>query len=224
MTRASKFSTPRRGPKSGFTLVELLVVLGVIAALAAVTFAGLRGSDQGVALRTAQATLATALNATRQRAVAKGVNVALMVHNDPAAPARYRRLLAVVESVTTAPVLVAVYELPRQSAVLPNRSRFTDDMRAAGDWTGGYSGNALGSTLLGATIAAEINGPVVENWEYREVTPNGTVAGAGSLIAGIVRPNPGGAYPLLFVSPEQVRGLTVSSYALARTINDRQGF
>lgn len=221
MTRA------RANPNSqrhAFTLIELLVVIGVIAVLAAVVFAGLSGSDRGVALRSAQATMANALNAARTRAVTKGVNVALMVQNDPGNPDRYRRVVAVVETVTGTPVVVSIFELPEHVAVLPSRTRFTADMREPGDWVGGYSGNGLGSTFLGSTISVAIADTATENWEYRDITPNGTVAGAGSIVVGTVRNQPGGTYPIIFVSPEQVRGLTVSSYALARMINDRQGF
>lgn len=209
---------------AAFTLIEILVVLGVIAVLAALVFVSVGGSSQTVVLRTAQATVANALNAARSRAMAKGVNVALAVHNDPANEERYRRRIAVVENITSGPVVVAVFELPRQVAVLPHRSRFVSEMRAAGEWVGGYSGNALGSTFLGSTIALAIEGTAAENWEYRDVTPNGTVAGAGSIVIGAVRMNPGGNYPIVFESPDQVLGLTVSSYGLARVINDRLGF
>lgn len=221
MTRSRQTYNSREG---GFTLIELLVVIGVIAVLAADVLAGLSGSDRGVALRSAQATMANALNAARTRAGTKGVNVALMVQNDPSNQDRYRRVVALVETVTGTPVVVSVFELPENVAVLPSRTRFTTDMRDPGDWVGGYSGNGLGSTFLGSTISVTIAGSTVENWEYREVTPNGTVAGAGSIVVGTVRRQAGGTYPIMFVSPEQVRGLAVSSYALSRMINDRQGF
>lgn len=210
--------------RRAFTLIELLVVIGVIAVLAAVVFGGLRGSDRGVALRAAQATMANALNAARIRAVTKQVNVALMVNNNPSDQDRYRRVVAVVESVTGTPVVVSLFELPANTAVLPNRSRFTTDMREAGDWVGGNSGSALGSTFLVSTISSPIGSNVSESWEYGEITSMGTTGGSGSIQVGVVRQNSSGNYPILFVSPEQVRGMQITTYTLTRMINDRQGF
>lgn len=213
---------------AGFTLIELLVVLGVIAVLAAVVLAGIGVADKTVALRSAQATMAGAVNVARVRAMARGVNVGLAVHNDPASPGRYRRLVVVVEAIESNPTVVAVFELPKQVYVLPHRDRFSAALRLPGDWTGGNSGRALGSTFLGTTISAVMQGAATENWEYNEFTALGTLASGlgGTIIVGLGRPQaPGkGAAPIVFASPEQVSGMVISSYGLARMIEDRAGF
>jgi len=210
--------------KCGFTLIELLVAIGVIAVLAAVVFAGLSGADRGVALRSAQATMVNALNAARTRAVTKGVKVALMVQNDPRDRDRYRRVVAVVETVMDSPVVISTFELPANTGVLPHRNRFTAEMRESGNWTGGNTGNALGSSFLSSTMPLAIGTTVIENWEYGEIGAMGTMGGNSAILVGIVRQNPSESFPSIFVSPEQVRGMQITTYALSRMVNGRQGF
>jgi len=211
-----------------FTLIELLVVLAVIGILAGVAFSGLGGSERSTALRSAQATLANALSATRNRALARGVPVALAVHDDPTNPARYRRTIAIVENIATGtPQVVSVFELPKHAYVLPHRARFPEQLRESGNWIGGTSGNALGSTRFlnaGGVISVSINSPTAELWEYALVTPSGTMSGGGSLMVGLAERIDDGPFPIRFYSPEQVRGLMVSNYGLARMINGRAGF
>lgn len=208
----------------GFTLIELLVVVGVIAVLASVVIVGLGGADQSVSLRSAQATVANALNAARTRAVTRNVDVALLVHNDPSNPDRYRRVIALAENVTTSsPVVVAVFELPKNTGVIPHLSRFNASLRETGNWNGGYSNSTMASSLLGSTISLTVSSTQSEAWEYRNITPLGTTT-AGALIVATVRHQASGTYPILFVSPDLVRGFRVSAYSLSRMVNDRFGF
>jgi|GEM_PF-792754 len=210
-----------------FTLIELLVVIAVVGILAGLAFSGTGVAEQSTALRSAQATLANALSATRSRALARGVPVALAVHDDPNNPGRYRRMIAIVEDMGTAPKVVAVFELPKHVYVLPHRARFTEQMREPGNWVGGSSGTALGSTRFlspGGVITVAINSPIAERWEYALVTPSGTMSGGGSLIVGVAERIDAGPFPIRFQSPAQVRGLMVSNYGLARMINGRAGF
>jgi len=220
--------TQRGGATAAFTLIELLVVVALLGVLAAIVFSSAGGASQSTALRTAQATLANALSATRNRALAHGVSVALAVHDDPSEPARYRRVVAIVEGIATgAPQVAAVFELPRGAYVLPHRARFTEAMREPGDWSGGNSGNALGSTRFlnpGGVISAALASPQAALWEYALVTPTGTMSGGGALIVGLAVPVDDGAFPIRFQSPEHVRGMLVSSYGLARMIDGRAGF
>jgi len=212
----------------GFTLIELLVVLAVVGILAGLAFSGLGGAERSSSLRSGQATLANALSATRNRALARGVPVALAVHDDPSKPARYRRAIAIVEGIeTSSPLVVAVFELPKHTYVLPHRARFIETMREPGNWVGGNSGNALGSTRFlnpGGVISVAINSPTAELWEYALVTPSGTMSGGGALIVGLAERVGDGPFPIRFQSPDQVRGVMVSNYGLARMIDGRAGF
>jgi len=222
-------SCPTRRPRAatGFTLIELLMVIAVLGIVAGIAFSNVGGSGKATALRSAQATLANALSAARHRALARGVPVALAVYDDPSNPSRYRRMVAVVESIQTAPEVVTVFELPKHAYILPHRSRFPEALREPGDWAGGSSQNLLGSTRFlnpGGVISVAINSPTAERWEYALVTARGTMSGSGALIVGLAQPAAGGPFPIRFESPERVRGMMVSQYGLARMIDGREGF
>lgn len=217
MTRSrAKQNSQRRA----FTLIELLVVIGVIAVLAAVVFGGLRGSDRGVALRSAQATIANALNLARTRAITKNVNVALMVHNDTGDSANYRRLIAVVDDLNGTASVVGTFVLPENIYVIPHRDRFPVGLHTDENWNGGDSGSLVNSSFLRNTISKAIASDASRQWEYREMTPQGTISSgtAGNLVVAAAsrRPNFDSGYPILFDAPQMVRGLKISIYGLAR--------
>ena len=136
------FATRRdlRKVESGFTLIELMVVIGVVAVLAAVIFSGLRGSDATVTLRSAQATMANALNAARTLAISKGVNVGLLINNDTGDAEHYRRLIVLVEDINGSSSIVSSFNLPDGIYVIPHKDRFTEGMRQEGSWIGVDSG------------------------------------------------------------------------------------
>ena len=209
-----------RSEKCGFTLIELLAVIGVIAVLAAVVFAGLSGSDRGAALRTAQATMANALNLTRTRAMTKNAYVALMVNNDASDSNNYRRLIAVVEDINGESLVVATYLLPENVYVIPHRDRFPIGLHTDENWNGSDSAALVGSTFLRNTISKQIAGNAPQSWEYREMTPEGTIASgtAGNIVVAVAsrQSGSGSGYPIIFDAPEMIRGLKVSTYGLAR--------
>jgi prepilin-type N-terminal cleavage/methylation domain-containing protein len=68
----------------GFSLIELLVVMGIIVALAATFSFALRGSGSGgVALQSAQAELAAMLGGTRAQAVLHQTSARLLIYATP---------------------------------------------------------------------------------------------------------------------------------------------
>jgi prepilin-type N-terminal cleavage/methylation domain-containing protein len=79
----------------GFTLLELLVVIGVMAVVATLIGVGLGRSNEGAALATGQALLQSQLNAVRAQAALRGQAAALVVAVDATEPERRRRALAV---------------------------------------------------------------------------------------------------------------------------------
>ena len=226
MTAYFTASSKLRKVQSGFTLIELMVVIGVIAVLAAVVFSGLGGSNQTVALRSAQATMANALNAARTLAISKGVNVGLLINNDTGDTERYRRLIVLVEDVDGSSLVLSTLNLPDGIYVIPHKDRFTEGMRQAGSWIGGDSGGEIGSSFLRYTTSLALMTGNVQLWEYREFTPNGTMPGGsgGDIIVSPAnkKSDPTSSFPIIFESPEQVRGLTISIYGMARMTNGRQ--
>jgi prepilin-type N-terminal cleavage/methylation domain-containing protein len=222
------FATRRdlRKVESGFTLIELMVVIGVVAVLAAVIFSGLRGSDATVTLRSAQATMANALNAARTLAISKGVNVGLLINNDTGDAEHYRRLIVLVEDINGSSSIVSSFNLPDGIYVIPHKDRFTEGMRQEGSWIGGDSGGEIGSSFLRYTTSLALMAGDVQLWEYREFTPNGTMTGGtgGDIVVATAKkqPDKASSYPIVYESPEQVRGLTISTYGMARMTNGRQ--
>ena len=79
--------------RSGFTLLELLVVTGLIATVSVVLVRGLGAGGQASALQSAQATVAGLITTARTKAPATGRKVRLLLHADPVAPERYLRHL-----------------------------------------------------------------------------------------------------------------------------------
>jgi prepilin-type N-terminal cleavage/methylation domain-containing protein len=77
----------------GFSLLELLVVIGLIAALSATVFQGLAGGGREAAMRSSQALLANLVTAARVKAAATGCKTRLLVNVDPAVPDRYLRVV-----------------------------------------------------------------------------------------------------------------------------------
>ncbi len=215
-----------RKVQSGFTLIELIVVIGVVAVLAAVVFSGLGGSDETVAMRSAQSTMVNALNAARTLAITKGINVGLLINDDAGDKERYRRFVVLVEDIDGSPLVVSSFNLPDGIYVIPHKDRFTEGMRQGGSWIGGDSGGEIGSSFLRFTTSLALITGNVQPWEYREFTPNGTMPGGtgGDIVIAPAnkQSDTTATYPITFVSSEQVRGLTVSIYGMVRMTNGRQ--
>ncbi|MBW7896051.1 MAG: prepilin-type N-terminal cleavage/methylation domain-containing protein [Opitutaceae bacterium] len=213
-----------RRNRRGFTLIELLVVIGVIAALAAVVIGGLRGADKSTALRSAQATVVNLLATARSKAMSSGRDVLLLVNHNVADAERFRRMLAVVDKDDVTLVHVVAF-LPDGTYVVPYKDRFGPAMIQSGDL---WDGDSLASSALSATVTRSIQGVASELWESFPVTPEGTTGQQGKIVITTGRSlspaeeNTG--YPIVLVSPDQVRGVMISGYGLARMINDRSGF
>jgi prepilin-type N-terminal cleavage/methylation domain-containing protein len=113
-------------PKA-FTLLELLVVIGLIAVFSFFIAGGLSGGGKSAALQSAQAALANVVTAARTRATVTGCRVRVLINADVADPARFRRTIALQQEATlnsnswNAPSFVT--SLPEGVFVLPYRSR-----------------------------------------------------------------------------------------------------
>lgn len=222
--------------RGGVTLVELVVVIGLIAVLTGVVIVGLRG-DQTQALADGQGTVASLLSATRGQAALRGTNARLLVNANPENRERFLRYIVIevqdpgdpdrwvaVDAGVTLPVGVAV--LPKAATTVGN----PDGVLAAGMmWN-------LSSTVFGTLSHQPIHSAVAEDWLGVAITARGTIArgpttgltGAGpsgSIILGTYTAQPpGGATPLMFDNPDNVRGMTLSSYGIATLVHDRTGF
>ena len=225
----------RRSPTlwdvGGFTLLELLVVLGLVAALSVVLLGGLAGGGKSVALQSGQTLVANLITAARTRAVATGNQTRVLVHHDldsPLANERYLRHLALEELRAGSWMTLQATALPAGVYILPHQNR-TPAGLLPGDtaWTKVDGTRLHSSCMFRAPIQQVVDGTTAENWVEIAFTAQGTTATSGQLVLATGRllpPGSSGGSPVLLENQETVRGLSLSGYGLAVFINERGSF
>lgn len=225
--------SPGGGPGGGrgFTLLELLVVAGLMAGLSFALLGGLGGGGRSAALQAGQATVANLVNVARTRAMATGHSVRLLFHADLRMATRFRRMIVLQEEVAAGSWQTReTVALPEGVFVLPHASQIPPGFFAGGvAWTNGV-GEALASSALFVAplmLAADMN--EAEAWNVLSFGAAGTIAGGGNLVLAAGRGRPPGTVaagesPVQVEGPEAVRGIALSGYGLARMVNERAGF
>ena len=234
---------PRRSlDVGGFTLLELLVVVGLIAALASVLVSGLAGAGKSHALQSAQATVANLVTAARLKAAATNHKSRLLVNADPGSSQRYLRLivLQLARQSGSSPVdwdtIQSVY-LPANTYVVPGAltglvsdpSRWKRDSDATQDLVSDlFKNQSLSLALEGEAT--------VQTWTGVAFTPNGTLAALstgpppkGTVVLALGQARPPGSFaagepPLQLASAPAVRGLVLSAYGVPSLLNERNAF
>ena len=224
-------------PSAAFTLLELLVVIGLMAGLAGVLIGGLAGGGNATALQSAQAMLAALITTARTRAMAGGQSARLLIQVDAASPQRPSRYLRYVvlqtqaaggwRSVTAVFLPEGVYVVPGNFSVLP-AGLFAPGTAAA--WVKA-DGTALRSTALrnGQVFSEAVNSPAAESWVSVQFSPAGGTAQSQDIIVASGHPRSPAAFspgesPVELENPAGVRGLTLSVYGVPALINDRASF
>lgn len=222
-----------------FTLLELLVVLGLIAGMAVTLVIGLDGG-KAAAVSAAQVLLTQILHTARLHAQT-GEGARVLVNIDPLADARrgeprfLRMLMLQIKqegSWASAPVMVVLlpagaYLLPGNFPTIP-AGLFPPE--SVGEWTR-MTGTPLRSTALRANQmeVMALASPVTEQWVAITFAGTGNTAQAGDLvIASGIRRSVGtfaeGESPVQLENPEAVRGVALSTYGLPVPINERESF
>ncbi len=208
-----------------------------MAALSFFLSAGLAGGGKAAALQSAQAVLADLVTAARMKAMARGQSARVLVQIDAGSrsqPGRFLRYAVVQtqsaggwETITETFLPDGVYVVPGNFSSLPA------GLFAAGStvpWTRA-DGTALRSTALRSNqITLEtINSPGPELWVGFTISANAGTAQPGDIILASGRRRPPGSFqpgesPVELSNPEEVRGLTLSAYAVPALINARTSF
>ncbi len=227
----------RRPRCSAFTLLELLVVIGLIAALSVFLLGNLASGGKSGALQSAQATVANMLVATRMKAMASGQSVRFLVNvdqNSTAQPSRFLRYIAIQIQMSGGWQPAAEAYLPDGAYLIPgNFASIPAGLFAANTataWVKSDGSNLRSTALQNGNISAEtINSPTAEQWVYLTISAPGTTANSGDIILAFGKRRPPGTYaagesPVELENPEEVRGLTLSSYGVTALINSRASF
>lgn len=215
----SRFQPPAVRRDGAFSLVELLVVVGMMVLfLGGIGFA-LRDNGPNLAVQNAQGILASAVSAARAEAQAASARTRLVVDANPASDTFLRSLRIVVETSTENTWRYAGAEivLPRGAYVVPPSAITGTALQpaAGGSWPGTrLSGLTADSLALeeGTTL-----GPVQRlNCDFSgRGLPS--VAGVKLLVAGATRRD---ATTLVFDNPQLIRGIALSDYGAPLLLNN----
>lgn len=227
---AGEGGPPANRQAVGFTLFELLVVVGLMAAGVVVAITCLRGGGSGAARDAAVALLASRVVEARCTAMSRGTAARLLVHADVAEPERYLRYVVVCcpDGAGWRPVDGGSF-LPEGIVVLPPQALTPTGpgavCRPGDDWSR-LSGGALRSTVLKVYATVGTEPPVLgtTSWWMLHFSPQGGVL-AGDLVVAVGRAQ-GESVPVIVVceQPDNVAGLSLSQYGVATFARGRRDF
>jgi hypothetical protein len=234
-----------RRDAGGFTLLELLVVIGLIGAMAFFLAWGLMGGGQTAALQSGQATVANLITAARTKAPATGRKTRLLFNAEPSAPERYLRHLVLQlarqpgaspadwDTLTEVSLPEGIYIVPaslnHSGGLVPGQPAWKRVSDPAADLVSDLLANQSLSTKLTHALA-------VETWTGIAFTPNGTLASLASgppprgvLVITLGSRRPPGSYadgeaPVQLINPHAVRGISLSVYGVPALLNERSAF
>jgi prepilin-type N-terminal cleavage/methylation domain-containing protein len=209
---------PLQGGAAGFSLIELLVVIGIIVIMIGALGLALRGGGGNVGLQSAQGTLGSLLTAARAQAAVSQQTAMLVIDADPAKEGFLRTVHVAVQAgsgwnfVSDATLPPGVYLVPGSRSV------------TGADCSAAWPATRLSTVADPANFAVAQGGVsglyLVTNFTVNSVgTPS--TAGAKLIVAAGRRTS---ATALVFDNPELVRGVILSAYGAPILINNAAGF
>lgn len=226
MTRSAPVRSGR--PRRGFTLLELLVVMALVAAASGLLLAGL-GADRATSLQAGQATLSNLVVAARSRAVARGQPVRLLFQHDAGGgPQRYLRVVVMEERHADEWRTVQSVALPSGIHFLPHRTRIPEGLlEDPAAWIQSDGSLLHSSALFRPPVRRQVDTASAELWAEVAFTPHGTTISSGRIVltAGRTGPTPDGTPGRLILhEPDQVCGVQLSAYGMTTPISGRREF
>jgi prepilin-type N-terminal cleavage/methylation domain-containing protein len=245
-TRRSPLPSLRPWCKGGFTLLELLVVIGLIAAMSFLLIGGLTGGGKSAALQAGQATISNLVTVARTKAIATGKRTRILLPVNQSNPAQFLRFIVLQtvrdpaatepqwDTIDAAMLPEGVYLAPRDPSGFPG-------LLASGlDWRRRPPASTiLGSSLFdGAPQVIDLqDGAAPVLCEGISFTERGTLAkidGSGItltslpfalvVLSGRRLPPSESSLPVQLDSPDSARGLIVSLHGVPALINGRDSF
>jgi type II secretory pathway pseudopilin PulG len=231
-----------RSSLAAFTLLELLVVIGLIVALSFVLVSGLAGGGKSAALQSAQSAVSTLVTAARTKAPATNRKTRLLVCIDTGLPDRYLRFLVLqlARQPGSSPVdwdTIQSLSLPDGVYVVPGSltGLVTDpaQWKRVSDTTEDLVSDIFKNQNLSYAIEGDTGARL---WTGIAFTPNGTLAALaggpppkGFIVVALGQARAPGTYqagesPVQLVSPQTVRGLILSAYGVPALLNERNAF
>ncbi|MFL2832503.1 MAG: Tfp pilus assembly protein FimT/FimU [Coraliomargaritaceae bacterium] len=191
--------------KSGFTLVELLVVISVILIASSIIFIGGSGGD-GASLSSSLRITSGIANGARGQAILKNARTRLIIHNDKNGNIdKYRRFIGIVYEDTSTPV-ANDWIAGTQGTYLPEGIYFDPVASAeAGVGSGWSPGNVMSIDFPRSVAKVDGSG---ENFFFYEFNSNGTMASGFEndwlvIRAATLRPSNGGDLDLVFEEDQE---------------------
>ncbi len=229
-----------------FTLLELLVVIGLIAAMSFFLVSGLTGGGATAALQSGQATMVNLIAVARIKAPATGRKARLLVNTDASTPERYLRFVALQlarqagssptdwDTVTTVTLPEGVYIMPASLTQFvglidspANWKRVSDP--AADLVSDLFNNQSATVSLEGDMSAQQWTGVSFTTTSNLATIGPGTAPPKGFLVLTLGSRKPPGSYlsgeaPVRLVNPQAVRGLVLSAYGVPALLNERSAF
>ncbi len=226
----------------GFTLLELLVVLGLVAATSFLLVRGLGGAGATVSLRASQTTVANLVTAARTKAAATGRKTRLLVSADPVVPERYLRfvVLQLAQQAGSSPAdWITVQGVFLTSGTYIAPGSIAGLVTDASEWkrVSDTSSDLTSDLLANQSLTWALEGDIaVQSWTGVAFTPNGTLAALaggpppkGSIVIALGEARASGTYvagqPSVQLSdPANVSGIFLSAYGIPTLLDGRNAF
>lgn len=226
---------PRLAPGTlrAFTLLEMLIVVGLVAVFSTIILSSLLGLSKAAALQAAQSSLSSFVTGTRAHAVSSGRGARLCLNVDPTAPDRFLRYWVVQVKAGTIWQTTADSYMPANVYVVPGAFSALPAglFSTASTWLKSDNNTPLRSSALrdDKIFTDTINETTAQKWVAIDLSATGGTAQSGDLIlvTGIVRAAgsfASGDSPVELREASAARGLTLSSYGVPTLVNDVLSF